>query len=51
VEASAKRTLATNNSPAIAACASTGSGRDHKEEKKARLLDLISPSRIYGCRP
>src|ERR1700691_4156283 len=38
------RTFATNNSPATAACARTGSGRDHTELRKLLKLRLI---RIY----
>jgi hypothetical protein len=39
--ASDKRIFATNNSPAIPASASTGSGLDHKDAKKYLSLELI----------
>ena len=41
-----KRIFATNNSPAIAACARTGSGRDHREAKVLRKVGFIGSNNL-----
>src|SRR5580700_3572823 len=48
-EASIKRIFATNNSPEMAACASTGSGRDHTESKRLLKRRFIRGQKIVRC--